>query len=410
MSKRRVAVTGLGILSPVGNTVSTAWDAVVNGQSGIGMIDHFDTSAYATHFAGMVKDFQAGNYFAEKEAKKMDLFIQYGIAAGIDALKDSGLEIDESNSHRAGVAMGSGIGGLTMIEECKQVIDTKGPRRVSPFFVPGSIINMIAGNLSIQLNLKGPNIAVTTACTSAAHNIGLAARMIQYGDADIMLAGGAEKATTPVGLGGFCAARALSKRNDDPQAASRPWDRDRDGFVLGDGAGVLVLEEYESAVKRGAKIYAELVGFGMSGDAYHITMPSGVGAQQAMQNALNDAKLSPAEVQYINAHGTSTKVGDTGESQAVEAVFGEASKQVAMSSTKSMTGHALGAAGALEAVFTVKSLGEQVAPPTINLENVDEGCNLNYVPQTAQEMAIEYALSNSFGFGGTNGSLVFKKV
>lgn len=410
MSKRRVAVTGLGILSPVGNTVSTAWDAVVNGQSGIGMIDHFDTSAYATHFAGMVKDFQAGNYFAEKEAKKMDLFIQYGIAAGIDALNDSGLEIDESNSHRAGVAMGSGIGGLTMIEECKQVIDTKGPRRVSPFFVPGSIINMIAGNLSIQLNLKGPNIAVTTACTSAAHNIGLAARMIQYGDADIMLAGGAEKATTPVGLGGFCAARALSKRNDDPQAASRPWDKDRDGFVLGDGAGVLVLEEYESAVKRGAKIYAELVGFGMSGDAYHITMPSGVGAQQAMQNALNDAKLSPAEVQYINAHGTSTKVGDTGESQAVEAVFGDASKQVAMSSTKSMTGHALGAAGALEAVFTVKSLGEQVAPPTINLENVDEGCNLNYVPQTAQEMAIEYALSNSFGFGGTNGSLVFKKV
>ncbi len=410
MSKRRVAITGLGILSPVGNTVASAWESVVNGQSGIGLIEHFDTQAYATHFAGLVKDFNVSEYFAEKDARKMDLFIQYGIAAGIQALRDSGLVIDDSNAERAGVAMGSGIGGLTMIEECKQVIETKGPRRVSPFFVPGSIINMIAGNLSIQLGLKGPNIAVTTACTSAAHNIGLAARMIQYGDADIMLAGGAEKASTPVGLAGFCAARALSKRNDDPQAASRPWDRDRDGFVLGDGAGVLVLEEYESAVKRGAKIYAELVGFGMSGDAYHITMPSGLGAQQAMKNALRDAKLDTDCIQYINAHGTSTKVGDTGESQAVEAVFGEHAKNLAMSSTKSMTGHALGAAGALEAVFTIKSLNEQVAPPTINLENVDEGCNLDYVPNTARQVKMDYALSNSFGFGGTNGSLLFKKV
>lgn len=410
MSKRRVAITGLGILSPVGNTVESAWESVVNGKSGIGPITHFDTSAFATHFAGMVKDFNPGDYFAEKEAKKMDEFIQYGIAAGINAFNDAGLTIDASNAHRAGVAMGSGIGGLTMIEECKHIIDTKGPRRVSPFFVPGSIINMIAGNLSIQLGLQGPNIAVTTACTSAAHNIGLAARMIQYGDADIMLAGGAEKATTPVGLGGFCAARALSKRNDDPQAASRPWDKDRDGFVLGDGAGVIVLEEYESAVKRGAKIYCELVGFGMSGDAYHITMPSGVGAQQSMQNAINDAALPTDAIGYINAHGTSTKAGDTGESQAVETVFGTDAQALLMSSTKSMTGHALGAAGALEAVFSIKALNEQIAPPTINLDNVDEGCNLNYVPHEAQSFSSDCVLSNSFGFGGTNGSLIFKKV
>lgn len=409
MTKRRVVVTGMGILSPIGNTIASAWQSCLAGNSGISSIEHFDVSTYATHFAGTIKDFDSSEYFSAKEARKMDLFIQYGIAAGVQALKDSGLSINETNDHRAGVAIGSGIGGLTMIEECKDVIDHKGPKRVSPFFVPGSIINMISGNLSIMLGLKGPNIAITTACTSAAHNIGLAARMIQYGDADIMLAGGAEKATTPVGLGGFCAARALSKRNSDPQAASRPWDKDRDGFVLGDGAGVLVLEEYEQAKRRGAKIYAELVGFGMSADAYHITAPSGVGAQQAMINALNDAQLTDDKIHYINAHGTSTLVGDKGESQAVEAVFTSTPKTLAMSSTKSMTGHALGAAGAIEAIFTCLAIQDQVAPPTINLDQPDEGCNLNYVPHSAQPMSIEYALSNSFGFGGTNGSLIFKR-
>ncbi|CAA0096701.1 3-oxoacyl-[acyl-carrier-protein] synthase 2 [BD1-7 clade bacterium] len=410
MSKRRVVVTGMGILSPVGNTVDSAWNAVVNGQSGISMIDHFDASAFTTRFAGLVRDFEAGDFFSAKDASKMDEFIQYGIAAGIQAMRDSGLEMTDELADRAGVSMGSGIGGLGMIEKCKHIIDTKGPRRVSPFFVPGSIINMIAGNLSILLGLRGPNLAITTACTSATHNIGMAARLIQYGDADVMLAGGAEKASTPVGLGGFCAARALSKRNDDPQAASRPWDKDRDGFVLGDGAGVLVLEEYEMAKKRGAKIYAEIIGFGMSGDAYHMTLPSGVGAQRSMINAIKDAKLDVNDLQYINAHGTSTKAGDVGESEAVETVMGAAADKVAVSSTKSMTGHALGAAGALEAVFTLKALQEQVAPPTINLDNVDEGCNLNYVPNVAQPMEIEHALSNSFGFGGTNGSLLFKRV
>lgn len=412
MSKRRVVVTGLGILSPVGNTVESAWQAILNGESGIGPIEHFDASAFTTRFAGLVKDFDVSEYFPVKDAKKMDLFIQYGIAAGVQAMRDAGLEITEANAERAGVAIGSGIGGLQSIEDCKATIDEKGPRRVSPFFVPGSIINMIAGNLSIMYGMKGPNIAITTACTTATHNIGVAARMIQYGDADIMLAGGAEKASTPVGLGGFCAARALSTRNDEPQKASRPWDKDRDGFVLGDGAGVIVLEEYEAAKARGAKIYAEITGFGMSGDAYHMTSPpeSGAGAQQAMRNAIRDAGIDPSELDYINAHGTSTKAGDKAETQAVRAVMGDAAEQVAVSSTKSMTGHLLGAAGAIEAIFTILAIRDQIAPPTINLDNPDEGCTLNYVPFEAQKMNIKHALSNSFGFGGTNGSVLFSRI
>ena len=412
MSRRRVVVTGMGILSPVGNTVESAWEAIKSGVSGIAPIEGMDTSAFSTQFGGQVKGFVASDYevFSEKDAKRMDLFIQYGIAAGIQAFKDSGLVITEENADMAGVAIGSGIGGLQSIEDCKVIIDTKGPRKISPFFVPGSIINMIAGNLSIMFGLRGPNIAITTACTTATHNIGIAARMIQCGDADVMLAGGAEKATTPVGLGGFCAARALSKRNDDPKAASRPWDKDRDGFVLGDGAGVIVLEEYEAAKARGAKIYAELTGFGMSGDAYHMTLPSGKGAQRAMEKAMADANLKPEDIQYINAHGTSTKAGDVGESQAIEAALGDAAQNVAVSSSKSMTGHALGAAGALEAIFTIMAIQDQIAPPTINLNEPDEGCNLNYVPNKAQPMEIKNAFSNSFGFGGTNGTILFSKL
>lgn len=412
MSKKRVVVTGLGLLSPVGNSVESAWQAILAGKSGIGLIEHFDTSAYSTQFAGLVKDFNAGDYFPEKDARKMDLFIQYGIAAGVQAMRDSGLEITADNAERVGVAIGSGIGGLQAIEDCKITIVERGPRRISPFFVPGSIINMIAGNLSIMFGMQGPNIAITTACTTGTHCIGLAARMIQSGDADVMLAGGAEKATTPVGLGGFCAARALSQRNDNPQAASRPWDKDRDGFVLGDGAGVLVLEEYEAAKKRGAKIYAEITGFGMSGDAYHMTSPpaDGDGAYRAMRNAMRDANIPAEKIDYINAHGTSTRAGDIAETQAVIKLMGDAADKVAVSSTKSMIGHALGAAGALEAVFTVLAIRDQIAPPTINLDNPDEGCTLNYVPHKAQKMRIDHALSNSFGFGGTNGSLLFSRV
>lgn len=412
MSRRRVVVTGMGILCPVGNTVESAWQAILNGKSGIGLIDTFDTSAYSTQFAGLVKNFDVSQYFPVKDANRMDLFIQYGIAAGIEAMRDSGLVITEENAERVGVAIGSGIGGLQSIEDCKLTVEEKGPRRISPFFVPGSIINMISGNLSIMYGMKGPNIAITTACATATHSIGAATRMIQYGDADVMLAGGAEKASTPVGLGGFCAARALSTRNENPQAASRPWDRDRDGFVLGDGAGVLVLEEYEAAKKRGAKIYAEVTGFGMSGDAYHITTPpeSGSGALQAMRNTIKDARLNPAEIQYINAHGTSTKAGDLAETRAMQTLLGNDANKVAVSSTKSMTGHALGAAGALEAIFSVLSIRDQVAPPTINLDNPDEGCTLNYVPNVAQPMKIQHALSNSFGFGGTNGSILFSRL
>lgn len=412
MSRRRVVVTGLGILSPVGNTVESAWQAILNGKSGIDYIRHFDTSAYTTHFAGLVKDFDVSQYFAVKDANRMDLFIQYGIAAGVQAMRDSGLEITEEIAERAGVIVGSGIGGLQSIEDCTVTIAEKGPRRISPFFVPGSIINMISGNLSIMYGLKGANVAVTTACATATHAIGMAARMIQYGEADIMLAGGAEKASTPVGLGGFCAARALSTRNDNPQAASRPWDRDRDGFVLGDGAGVLVLEEYEFAKKRGARIYAEFTGFGLSGDAYHMTSPpeDGAGAFLSMRNAVRDAGLNPSDIQYINAHGTSTKAGDLAETCAMKTLLGAAVDKLAVSSTKSMTGHALGAAGALEAVFSVLALRDQVAPPTINLDNPDDGCTLNYVPNVAQPMKIQNVLSNSFGFGGTNGSILFSRL
>jgi 3-oxoacyl-[acyl-carrier-protein] synthase II len=408
---RRVVVTGLGMLSPLGNSPESTFEALLAGKSGISMIDHFDTEQYPTKFAGLVKDFNVEDYMPKKDAKKMDLFIQYGVAAGIQALKDSGLEINESNAARVGVAIGSGIGGLGLIEENHEKLLKSGPRKLSPFFVPSTIINMIAGNLSIMYGMKGPNISIVTACTSGVHNIGHAARMIAYGDADAMVAGGAEKASTHLGMGGFGAARALSTRNDDPQKASRPWDKDRDGFVLGDGAGVVMLEELESAKARGAKIYAELVGFGMSGDAYHMTSPppNGDGAAAAMQNAINDAKVPVEKIGYINAHGTSTPAGDIAETNAVKSIFGEHAQNVMVGSTKSMTGHLLGAAGAVEAIFTIQAIAEGKVPPTINLENPDEGCDLDYIADGAREVDLEYALCNSFGFGGTNGSLLFKK-
>jgi 3-oxoacyl-[acyl-carrier-protein] synthase II len=408
---RRVVVTGLGMVTPVGHTVSETWENILAGKSGAALIDTFDVSAYSTQFSASVRDFDISAYLAPKDARKMDVFVQYGMAAGIQAMQDSGLEVTEENAPRIGCSIGSGIGGIGQIEKNADILKTSGPRRISPFFVPGSIINMISGNLSVKYNLQGPNLAIVTACTSGTHNIGLGARLIALGDADAMLVGGAEMATTPVGLGGFAAARALSTRNDDPTAASRPWDKDRDGFLLGDGAGVLMIEEYESAKARGARIYAEITGFGMSGDAYHMTLPpeDGRGAAAAMRNAINDAGISPDKINYINAHGTSTKAGDVAESRAVETVLGSAASQVAVSSTKSMIGHLLGAAGAVEAIFAIMALRDQVAPPTINLDNVDEGCNLNYVPNTAQERAIHSVLSNSFGFGGTNGSLIFSQ-
>lgn len=408
---RRVVVTGLGMLSPLGNSPESTFEALLAGKSGISMIEHFDTEQYPTKFAGLVKDFNVEDYMPKKDAKKMDLFIQYGVAAGIQALKDSGLEINESNAPRVGVAIGSGIGGLGLIEENHEKLLKSGPRKLSPFFVPSTIINMIAGNLSIMYGMKGPNISIVTACTSGVHNIGHAARMIAYGDADAMVAGGAEKASTHLGMGGFGAARALSTRNDDPQKASRPWDKDRDGFVLGDGAGVVMLEELESAKARGAKIYAELVGFGMSGDAYHMTSPppNGDGAAAAMQNAINDAKVPVEKIGYINAHGTSTPAGDIAETNAVKSIFGEHAQSVMVGSTKSMTGHLLGAAGAVEAIFTIQAIAEGKVPPTINLENPDEGCDSDYITDGAREVDLEYALCNSFGFGGTNGSLLFKK-
>ncbi|MBG6032549.1 beta-ketoacyl-ACP synthase II [Proteus hauseri] len=413
MSKRRVVVTGLGMLSPVGNNAEASWEAVCAGQSGIGLIEDFDTSHHATKFAGLVKDFNHEDYnLSRKDARKMDLFIQYGIAAGVQAIADSGLEVTEANASRIGAAIGSGIGGLGLIEENHTSMMNGGPRKISPFFVPSTIINMVAGHLSIMYGLRGPTISIATACTSGVHNIGHAARIIAYGDADVMLAGGAEKATTPLGLGGFGAVRALSTRNDNPQAASRPWDKDRDGFVLGDGAGVLVLEEYEHAKNRGAKIYAEVVGFGMSSDAYHMTSPAenGEGGALAMTNALKDAGIASSEVGYINAHGTSTNAGDVAEAQAVENVFGKGT-DVLVSSTKSMTGHLLGAAGAIESIFTILSLRDQIVPPTINLDNQDENCHLDFVPHKARKVEnMEYALCNSFGFGGTNGSILFKRV
>ncbi|WP_100751981.1 beta-ketoacyl-ACP synthase II [Vibrio salilacus] len=413
MSKRRVVVTGMGMLSPVGNSVESSWKALLAGQSGIGNIDHFDTENYSTRFAGLVKDFDCTEYMSKKDARKMDLFIQYGIAAGIQALDDSGLQINEENAARVGVAIGSGIGGLELIEAGHTALVEKGPRKVSPFFVPSTIVNMVAGNLSIMRGLRGPNLAISTACTTGLHNIGHAARMIAYGDAEAMVAGGSEKASTPLGMAGFGAAKALSTRNDEPQKASRPWDKDRDGFVLGDGAGVIVLEEYDHAKARGAKIYAELVGFGMSGDAYHMTSPSedGSGGALAMEAAMRDAGITGTQVGYVNAHGTSTPAGDVAEIKGVKRALGqEGAKQVKVSSTKSMTGHLLGAAGSVEAIITVMSLVDQIVPPTINLDNPEDDLDIDLVPHTAQKVSMDYAICNSFGFGGTNGSLVFKKI
>ena len=412
MSKRRVVVTGLGLISPVGNSVAEGWKNVRDGVSGIGPIEHFDVSAFTTRFAGTIKNFDVAQYMEPKEARKCDPFMHYGIAACVQALRDSGLEVKESNAHRFGVAMGSGIGGINTIETNHSKLLEGGPRRISPFFVPASIINMISGHVSINHGLTGPNLGIVTACTTGTHSIGLAARLIQHGDADYMLAGGAEFAATPLGLGGFCAARALSQRNDDPTRASRPWDRDRDGFVLSDGAGCIALEEYEHAKARGAPIYAEFAGFGMSADAHHITAPAenGQGAYQCMVNAMRDAGLSPEQIGYVNAHGTSTPLGDVAETVALKRAFGNAAKSVAVSSTKSTTGHMIGAAGGAEAIFTILSLRDQVIPPTINLENPDPACDLDYTPNTARNVTLECALSNSFGFGGTNGTVVFKQT
>ena len=412
MSKRRVVVTGLGIISPVGNDIASAWDSILKGVSGIGPVTHFDASAYSTRIAGQVQGFDPAQWIAAKDIKKMDPFIHYGVAAGTQALRDSGLQISEENADRIGVAVGAGIGGLHTIEATSIELHEKGPRRVSPFFVPSSIINMVSGQLSIMFGLKGPNIACVTACTSGAHNIGLAARMISYGDADVMVAGGAEFATTGSAMAGFCSAKAMSTRNDEPTKASRPWDKDRDGFVLSDGAGVLVLEEYEHAKARGAHIYAELAGFGMSGDAYHITAPSegGEGAARCMEHALKDAGIQPDQVQYVNAHGTSTPLGDLGEVLAAKRVFGEHAWKLAMSSTKSITGHLLGAAGGVEAIFSILALRDQVIPPTINLDEPSEGCDLDLVPHTARQAKLDTVMSNSFGFGGTNGTLIFRRI
>ncbi|MBU2863304.1 beta-ketoacyl-ACP synthase II [Reinekea forsetii] len=412
MTKRRVVVTGMGCISPLGNTVKDTWDGILAGKSGVNLIENFDTEKFTTKFAAQVKNFDPSDYMNSKDTKKMDGFIQYGIAAAVEAIADSGIEVTDSNASRMGVAIGSGIGGLDTIETNFLAMQKSGPRRMSPFFVPAAIINMISGNLSIQYGFKGPNIAITTACTTGTHNIGYSARTIAYGDADVMIAGGAEMASGRLGMGGFGAARALSTRNDDPISASRPWDVDRDGFVLGDGAAVLVLEEYEHAKARGAQIYAEMTGFGMSGDAYHMTSPpeDGSGAAASMQNALNDAKLNAVDINYINAHGTSTPAGDVAESQAAKSIYGADSDKIVVSSTKSMVGHLLGAAGAIEAVFSVLAIRDQVAPPTINLDNPDPRCDLDYVPHTARNMEINHALSNSFGFGGTNGSLIFSKI
>ncbi|MFN3716514.1 MAG: beta-ketoacyl-ACP synthase II [Thiobacillus sp.] len=410
MSKRRVVVTGLGIVSPVGNTIAEAWDSLLAGKSGIARITRFDPAPFAAHMAGEVKGFDVEQYLNAKEARRMDIFIQYGMAAGIQALRDSGLEITEANAERIGVNIGSGIGGLPLIEETHALLTESGPRKISPFFIPGSIINMISGNLSILYGIKGPNLAVVTACTTGLHAIGLSARMIEYGDADAMIAGGAESAVSPLGVGGFAAARALSTRNDDPATASRPWDKDRDGFVLGEGAGVMVLEEYEHARARGAKIYAEVAGFGMSSDAYHMTAPSTDGPKRSMQNALRDAGLNPDQVQYINAHGTSTPLGDKNETDAIKLALGDAAYRAVVNSTKSMTGHLLGGAGGVEAVFSVLAVHHQVSPPTINIFNQDPECDLDYCANTAREMKIDAALKNNFGFGGTNGSLVFRRV
>lgn len=411
MSRRRVVVTGLGIVSPVGTGVPEAWKSILAGQSGITRITRFDPSAFSSQIAGEVKGFDPATYLSAKEARRFDTFIHYGLAAAIEAIKDSGLDFEREQREQIGVCIGSGIGGLPLIEDTHNAFLAGGPRKITPFFVPGTIINLISGQLSIMYGLKGPNLAVVTACTTANHSIGEAGRLIEYGDADVMVAGGSESCVSPLGVGGFCAARALSSRNDDPAGASRPWDKDRDGFVLGEGSGILVLEEYEHARKRGARIYCELAGYGMSADAHHITAPceDGEGAVRCMANALRNAGLNRDQVDYVNAHGTSTPLGDVAETVAVKNCFGEHAKKLAVSSTKSMTGHLLGAAGGIEAVFTALALRDQVAPPTINLISQDPQCDLDYVPNTARQMKIGIAVSNSFGFGGTNGSLVFKK-
>ncbi|AFI84829.1 beta-ketoacyl-ACP synthase II [Methylophaga nitratireducenticrescens] len=412
MSKRRIVVTGLGAVTPVGLSVAESWENILAGKSGVAPITSFDVTDFPVRFGASVKDFDVETVISRKDAKKMDTFIHYGIAAAVEAIKDSGLEVTDANAERIGVAIGSGIGGLPGIEAGYDSFLNGGPRKISPFFVPSNIINMISGNLSIMFGMKGPNTAIVTACSTGTHCISAAGRMIQYGDADVMIAGGAEMATSKTGLGGFAAARALSTRNDDPLAASRPWDKDRDGFVLGDGAGVIVLEEYEHAKKRGASIYAELIGSGMSSDAYHMTMPSqgGEGAARCMVNAMNDAGINAEDIHYINAHGTSTPAGDVAETQAIKTALGNAAQKVAVSSTKSMIGHLLGAAGGVEAVFSILAIRDQVAPPTINLDNPDEACDLDYVPHTARQIPIDISMSNSFGFGGTNGTVIFKKL
>tara|TARA_B100000678_G_scaffold287608_1_gene294486 strand:- start:366 stop:1607 length:1242 start_codon:yes stop_codon:yes gene_type:complete len=412
VSKRRVVVTGLGMITPLGNNVSETWESILKGRSGIAPLDHFDTTDFTVRIGGSVKDLALDDYIPKKDQKKMDPFIHYGIAAGVQAIEDSGLDLDKEDTNRIGVAIGSGIGGLPGIEKGVELFHSGGPRRISPFYVPSNIINMISGHLSIMYGFKGPNFSIVTACTTGTHNIGDAARLIEYGDAEVMVAGGAEMATSRTGLAGFAAARALSTRNDEPESASRPWDKDRDGFVLSDGAGVMVLEEYEFAKKRGAKIYAELIGYGMSADAFHMTAPSenGQGAASCMQNALRNGKITSNDIHYINAHGTSTPAGDIAETIAVKTVFKGNAKKIAISSTKSMIGHLLGAAGGVEAIFSVLAIRDQIAPPTINLENQDPECDLDYVPNVAREMKIETTLSNSFGFGGTNGSLIFKQV
>ena len=412
MAKRRVVITGIGILSPLGNDLASSWDGIVNGRSGIGPITHFDATNFATRIAGEVKGFDATQWIAPKDVKKMDPFVHYGVAGGLMAIADAGIDVRESDAERIGVAIGAGIGGLKGIEETAIKYAEGGPRKISPFYVPSTIINMISGQVSIMTGAKGPNIAAVTACTTGTHNIGLAMRMIQYGDADVMIAGGAEFATTPTSVGGFCSMKAMSTRNDDPTGASRPWDIERDGFVMGDGAGVLVLEEYERAKARGARIYAELAGFGMSGDAFHMTSPSenGEGGGRCMRAAIDDAGIDPSQIGYINAHGTSTPAGDVAETMGIKGVLGAHASKVMVSSTKSMTGHLLGAAGGIEAVFSAMALHTGIIPPTINLHTPGEGCDLDYVPLTAREHQVEYVMSNSFGFGGTNGTLVFRKV
>jgi 3-oxoacyl-[acyl-carrier-protein] synthase II len=413
LSKRRVVVTGLGMLTPLGNTVADTWAAALAGKSGIGPITRFDTAGFPCTIAGSIKDFDVTSYMPAKEARRMDLFMQYGVAAGVQAIADSGLEITDANRARTGLVFGAGIGGLATIEDnYGKYLETKTPKKISPFYIPASIVNMISGHLSIMYGITGPNLAVITACTTSTHALGIGYRTIQYGDADIIVAGGAEMAQTPTAVGGFCQARALSTRNDEPAKASRPWDRDRDGFVMGDGSGAVVLEEYESARKRGARIYAELIGFGMSGDAYHITAPpdDGAGARLSMENSLRDAGIAADAVQYVNAHATSTPLGDVAETIAIKNAFGAHATRLAVSSTKSMTGHLLGAAGVVEGIFSVLAIRDQVAPPTINLDHPGEGCDLDYVPHTARSMKIETAVSNSFGFGGTNGTLIFRAL